>query len=663
MLHPLKKLQSNLDGVSDLRRLQLLIDAIVDYAIYMIDVDGTVRSWNSGAERLKGYSADEIIGKPFSSFYSPEDRAKGLPQTAMRIAAETGRFSSEGWRVRKDGSRFWALVVIDAIRDEQGQVIGFAKVTRDITERQQAHNELLESERRYRRLIEAVVDYAIFQLDPAGNVTTWNPGAQRIKGYDPDEIIGQHFSRFYTPEDIQIGVPKLALAEAAKQGRFEAEGWRMRKDGSRFWASVVIDRITDEAGELVGFARVTRDITERKQAQDELQCVHQKLAASQKLEAVGQLSGGIAHDFNNLLMIVLGNLETAERNSRGLANSQNLQRALANAKRGAQRAAALTSRLLAFSRRQALDPHPINLNNFLNGLQEFLQRTLGERIEVQTVGSAGLWSIEVDANHLESAIINLGINARDAMPDGGKLTVEAVNVLADEDYCRVNPELYPGQYVIVCVTDTGTGMTADVLNHAFEPFFTTKESGQGTGLGLSQVYGFVKQSGGHVKIYSEVGHGTSIRMYFPRYHGEARAVESDADEFRPEGEKLETILVVEDDADLRAYVSELLRDLNYRVIVASSAQAALTILLQEEPKVDLVLTDVVMPGINGREMGRRAQQIRPGIKILYMTGHSRNAVVHQGRLDEGVELLEKPISQAKLALRVREMLDRLESNS
>jgi PAS domain S-box-containing protein len=662
-LDPLDKPQSKLDGVADARRLQLLIDAIVDYAIYMIDVDGIVRSWNAGAERLKGYSADEIIGKPFSLFYSPEDRVKELPQTALRIAAETGRFSSEGWRVRKDGSRFWALVVVDAIRGEQGQVIGFAKVTRDITERQQAHNELLESERRYRRLIEAVVDYAIFQLDPAGNVTTWNPGAQRIKGYDPDEIIGRHFSRFYTPEDVQLGVPKLALAEAAEQGRFEAEGWRMRKDGSRFWASVVIDRITDEAGELVGFAKVTRDVTERKQAQDELQRVQLQLAASQKLEAVGQLSGGIAHDFNNLLMIVLGNLETAERNSRGLAESMNLQRALANAKRGAQRAAALTSRLLAFSRRQALDPKPINLNIFLNGLQEFLQRTLGEAIEVQTVGSAGLWSIEADTNHLESAIINLGINARDAMPDGGKLTVEAVNVLADEDYCRVNPELSPGQYVIVCVTDSGTGMTADVINHAFEPFFTTKEPGQGTGLGLSQVYGFVKQSGGHVKIYSEVGQGTSIRMYFPRYHGDARPVDSDSDELRPEGEKLETILVVEDDADLRAYVSELLRDLNYRVVPASSAQAALTILLQEEPKVDLLLTDVVMPGINGRELGRRAQQIRPGIKILYMTGYSRNAVVHQGRLDEGVELLEKPISQAKLALRLREMLDRVDPKS
>jgi signal transduction histidine kinase/ActR/RegA family two-component response regulator len=436
------------------------------------------------------------------------------------------------------------------------------------------------------------------------------------------------------------------------------EGWRMRKDGTRFWASVIIDRITDDAGQLIGFAKVTRDLTERKKAQDELKLVQEQLIASQKLEAVGQLSGGIAHDFNNLLMIVLGNLENAERHSRQLAGSANLHRALANAKRGAQRAAALTSRLLAFSRRQALDPKPLNLNNFLNGLQEFLQRTLGERIEVQTVGSAGLWQIEADANHLESAIVNLAINARDAMPEGGKLTVEAVNVAADEDYFRLNPELIPGQYVVVCVTDTGTGMTADVLNHAFEPFFTTKEPGQGTGLGLSQVYGFVKQSGGHVKIYSEVGQGTSIRMYFPRYLGRGEPDIDRSEESIAEGDKAETIVVVEDDDELRAYLADVLRDLNYRVYAASSAQAALTILLQEQTRVNLLLTDVVMPGINGRELARRAQQIRPTLKILFMTGYSRNAIVHQGRLDEGVDLLEKPITQAKLALRIREMLDR-----
>lgn len=644
-------------SVGDSRSLELLINAIVDYAIFMLDADGVVRTWNKGAERLKGYAADEIIGQPFSIFYTLEDREKGLPKRALATAAETGRFASEGWRVRKDGSRFWALVVVDAIRDEEGGLIGFAKVTRDITERQQTHNELLESERRYRRLVEAVVDYAIFQLDPSGHVATWNPGAERIKGYRPEEIIGRHFSTFYTPEDLEKGVPKAALAEAAEKGRFEAEGWRMRKDGTRFWASVVIDRITDESGAIIGFAKVTRDLTERKQAQDELHRVQEQLVASQKLEAVGQLSGGIAHDFNNLLMIVLGNIENAERSSRNIA-APNLHRALANARRGAQRAAALTSRLLAFSRRQALDPKPINLNGFLSGLQEFLQRTLGERIEVQSVGGAGLWQIEADVNHLESTIVNLAINARDAMPNGGKLTIEAANVSADEDYSRANPELAVGQYVVICASDTGSGMSPEVLNHAFEPFFTTKEPGQGTGLGLSQVYGFVKQSGGHVKIYSEVGEGTTIKMYFPRYTGSAQPASDDADEVVSEGASVETILVVEDDADLRAYVSDALRDLNYRVLSAGSAQAALTILLQEDQHVDLVLTDVVMPGINGRELGRRAQQIRPHLKILYMTGYSRNAVVHQGRLDEGVDLLEKPVTQARLALKVREILDR-----
>jgi CheY-like chemotaxis protein len=271
--------------------------------------------------------------------------------------------------------------------------------------------------------------------------------------------------------------------------------------------------------------------------------------------------------------------------------------------------------------------------------------------------------VEVDTNHLESSIVNLAINARDAMPDGGKLTVEAVNVSSDEDYFRVNPELPPGQYVAICVTDTGTGMSEETLGRAFEPFYTTKEPGQGTGLGLSQVYGFVKQSGGHVKIYSEPGQGTTIKIYLPRYHGNAVAAEEEPDATVAEGDTTETILVVEDDADLRTYITDVLRDLNYRVLSASSAQAALTILLQDQPKIHLLLTDVVMPGINGRELGKRAAQMRPGLKILYMTGYSRNAVVHQGRLDNGVDLVEKPISQARLALKIREILDRSQSAS
>ena len=639
-------------------QLQRLIDAVLEYAIYMIGLDGRVLTWNTGAARLKGYSPEEIIGQPFSRFYTAEDQAAGIPQKALAVAKSEGKFLTEGWRVRKDGTRFWALVVIDAIKDESGEVIGFAKVTRDITERQEAQHNLLESERRYRRLVEAVVDYAIFQLDENGIAATWNLGAQRIKGYAADEIIGQHFSRFYTEEDRPAGVPQRALETARTSGRYEAEGWRVRKDGTRFWASVVIDAIYDETGKPIGFAKITRDITERLEAQRALQVTQEQLAAAQKMEAVGQLSGGIAHDFNNLLMIVLGNLETAQRQARQISGAANLQRALANATRGAQRAAALTARLLAFSRRQALDPKPLEVNKFLNGAVEFIQRSLGERIDIEPVGGAGLWKIEVDTNHLESALVNLAINARDAMPDGGKLTIEATNVFVDEEYTRAVPELVPGQYVVICVTDTGHGMSAEVLGHAFEPFFTTKDAGHGTGLGLSQVYGFVKQSGGHVKIYSELGQGTTVKMYFPRLNGaESEEIDSGSESV-PEGDRTETILVVEDDKDLRNYVAEILRNLNYRVIATPNAQGALTILLQDDKRVDLLLTDIVMPGINGRELGKRAQVMRPGLPVLYMTGYSRNAIVHQGRLDEGVEFLPKPVGQAQLAARIRALLDR-----
>jgi PAS domain S-box-containing protein len=506
-------------------------------------------------------------------------------------------------------------------------------------------------------LINAVVDYAIFQLDPNGIISTWNAGAQRIKGYTADEIIGEHFSCFYTPEDIAAGVPQTALKTAREEGRFEAEGWRVRKNGSRFWASVVIDRILDHSGKLLGFAKVTRDITERYEAQLKLKQIQEQLAASQKMEAIGQLSGGIAHDFNNLLMIVLGNLESATRQAKLLSNNANLQRYLGNATRGAQRAAALTNRLLAFSRRQPLDPKPLDVNKFLLGAAEFLQRSLGERVEIEAVGGAGIWPIEVDPNHLESALVNLAINARDAMPNGGKLTLEAANVFVDEEYVRATPELAPGQYVIISVSDTGEGMSDEIASRVFEPFFSKKEVGHGTGLGLSHVYGFARQSGGHVKIYSEVGEGTTIKLYFPRLLHAEDAEIGEVDEPVAESNESETILIVEDDDDLRTYLADTLRHLNYKILTAASAQSALTILLQESRRVDLLLTDIVMPGLNGRELARRADELRPGLPVLYMTGYSRNAVVHQGRIDEGVNFLQKPVKQAELASRIRELID------
>jgi PAS domain S-box-containing protein len=461
----------------DAWRLQLLIDSVIDYAIYMIDLDGRVASWNSGAARLKGYSAEDIIGQPFAKFFTPDDQAGEFPQQALAAAARTGRFESEGWRVRADGSRFWALAVIDTVRDHDGKLIGFAEVTRDMTERRLEQSRL-ESERRFHHLVDSVLDYAIFGLDKDGVVATWNRGAERIYGYSSDEIIGRHFCAFYPEENRAAGVPVRTLATAI-EGRFEAEGWRERKDGARFWATVVVDPIRNDNGEIVGFAKVTRDITERMETQRILHETQEQLALSQRMEAVGQLSGGIAHDFNNLLMIIMGNLERVMRDVQARGGSAaNLQRSIANAMRGAQRAAALTQRLLAFSRRQPLNPTLLDLIKYLPGVVDFLRRSLGETVEIEVVGAPGLWPIEVDVPQLETTLVNVAVNARDAMPNGGKLTVEASNQALDRDYRRTNPEVTPGQYTLICVSDTGHGMTPDVLARAFEPFFTTKEIGQ-----------------------------------------------------------------------------------------------------------------------------------------------------------------------------------------
>ena len=325
---------------------------------------------------------------------------------------------------------------------------------------------------------------------------------------------------FYTREDQRTGRPAEALDLAARVGRFEAEAWRLRKDGSRFWASVVIDALRNDDGELIGFAKITRDITQRLQQQEALEKTREALAHSQKMQAVGQLTGGVAHDFNNLLTTILGSIDIIERRPGTLPAE--LLRLLASARHAAERGAALTARLLAFSRRQALEPRVIRPNNMIRAMSDVLRRTLGENIVVEVVQSAGLWRTSVDPNQLESALLNLAINARDAMPNGGKLTVETGNTYIDEEYAEAHAEVKAGQYVLIAVTDTGSGMPPDVLERAFDPFFTTKPEGRGTGLGLSQVYGFVKQSGGHVKLYSEVGQGTTAKVYLPRSEFRAR---------------------------------------------------------------------------------------------------------------------------------------------
>jgi two-component system NtrC family sensor kinase len=376
------------------------------------------------------------------------------------------------------------------------------------------------------------------------------------------------------------------------------------------------------------------------------------LRQSQKMEAVGQLTGGIAHDFNNLLTVIIGNIDIGLRK----CTDTTLERPLRNALIGGQRAAQLTQKLLAFSRRQPLSPRPVDANRLIAGMSDLLRRSLGEKIDIETVGGAGLWRIEVDTAELEAAILNLAINARDAMPDGGKLTIETTNVHLDEDYARTLDGVKAGQYVLISLTDSGEGMTPDVMEHAFEPFFTTKKEGQGTGLGLSQVYGFVKQSGGHLKIYSEKGQGSTVKIFLPR------RVPDDAEREAPtqprtNGGAGEAILVVEDDEGVRSYTGEILDELGYRVLVASDAKDALRFIEQPERHIDLLLTDMVMPGLNGRQLADAARAMRPDLPVLFMTGYSRNAIVHQGRLDSGLFLIQKPFGRDSLAAKVREVLD------
>ena len=632
---------------------ELLIQSVVDYAIYMLDPDGRVVSWNPGAQRIKGYTAQEIIGEHFSRFYTDEERAAGVPEQALKMAAETGRFSAEGWRVRKDGSRFWAMAVIDTIHRD-GKLVGFAKILRDITEQRNAQLAALQSERRFRLLVQGVIDYALFMLSPEGHVTNWNTGAERIKGYAETEIVGQHFSRFYTPEDLDARLPWRALETAHREGRYEAEGWRVRKDGSRFWASVVIDAIHDD-GKLVGFAKITRDLTERREAQIQLEQSREQLFQSQKMEAVGQLTGGLAHDFNNLLTGITGSLELL-RTRVAQGRIRDVERYITAAQGAASRAAALTHRLLAFARRQTLDPKPTNSNKLIADMEELVQRTVGPEIKVETVLGIGLWPTLCDPNQLENAILNLCINSRDAMPDGGQLTIETANTWLDERGARER-DMQPGQYVAICVTDTGTGMPPQVAARAFDPFFTTKPTGQGTGLGLSMIYGFTRQSGGQVRIYSEVGAGTTVRIYLPRHQGGAgeEVVQAKLPK-TPWAEAGETILIVDDEPTVRMLVTEVLEELGYAAIEAADGMSGLKV-LQSDVRIDLLITDVGLPGgVNGRQMTDAARQVRPELKVLFITGYAENAAIGNGQLEPGMHVLSKPFEMEVLASRIKAVI-------
>ncbi|EJN09683.1 PAS domain S-box [Bradyrhizobium sp. YR681] len=474
--------------------------------------------------------------------------------------------------------------------------------------------DLFESERSFRLLVEGVADYALYMLDPKGIITSWNIGGERIKGYSSEEIVGQHFSRFYTETDRANGKPARALGIARDKGRYEEEGWRVRKDGTFFWASVVIDPIYEDS-ELIGFAKITRDITERRNTQVKLEAIQKQLAESQKFDALGQLTGGVAHDFNNLLMIISGSLHTLKR---GADDDAKLQRAISAIETATKRGAALTNQLLTFARRQSVNPQAIDFAERIAAIREVLDAGVGSSVRLAFDVGREVWPIRADVSELETALLNLVINARDAMPDGGTVTISAHNVVLDE------PPL-AGEFVAIDIADTGFGIPADVVDKIFEPFFTTKPVGKGTGLGLSQVHGFAHQAGGTVKVASELGKGTTFSIMLPRGTDVPARDTAEVAPLRGSG----TVLLVEDNPDVAIVSIGLLEQLGYRVRRVPDAESALREL--EHNGVDFVFSDIVMPGkMDGLTLAHHLRQVHPGLPILLATGYSEAAADVRG---------------------------------
>ena len=628
-------------------------DMPVGAALFVLDRQGAITSWNNAAATASGCAADELYGIAFDYLFTTSAPPANIA-AVLRIAGRNGWFSGRGWFTRKNGGRVEALLTIEAIYGKKGAVAGFAATVGDRAAQRQSEAAIADSEQQLRMLLQGVVDYAIYLLDPRGYISSWNIGGERIKGYTAAEIIGQHFSRFYTETDRAAGEPQRGLAIAAREGRYERSGWRVRKDGTQFWAGVVIDRILDPEGELAGFAKVTRDLTEQKRTEEALEQTRVALAHAQKMEAVGQLTGGVAHDFNNLLTDITNGLDLLSGPVRDDAQKH---RIIDSAQRAADRGARLTQQLLAFSRRQSLRPEVHSINGLVEGFEAVLRRACPEPVEIELALPPLPLAANIDAPQFETALLNLVVNARDAMPAGGKLRIATGKKTVGAAEAKRMSGIAPGDFVTVVVADTGEGMSRDVLSRIFEPFFTTKEVGKGTGLGLSQVYGFVTQSGGHAAIDSKLGAGTTVTLYLPAVSPAATGLQTTRrDAVRaPAGR----ILVVEDDPEVLDVTVEMLRGLGYEVLTAPDGPSALAV-LRRDAEIDVLFTDIVMPrGINGVELAREARRLRPNVRVLLASGYPAAVLAaDHGASDDGeFAFLGKPYRRAELADKLRALQD------
>ncbi|WP_309085639.1 ATP-binding protein [Chelativorans sp.] len=538
-------------------------------------------------------------------------------------------------------------------------------------EGQLRRTQLAMSERYLATLLSQSPD-AFIAIGEEGSLIAWNEAARHLLGIGSDEAIGLPAVQLFPEQSREEIAHLIEAARGDEIIRHREIPLRTEGDKVLVHGEISLAPIHDESGRVASVSMTVRDITARRRAEEELRQLNQTLAQriaeavaereqaeealrqAQKMEALGQLTGGIAHDFNNMLAVVIGSLDLLTRR---IGTDPRARRYVDAATEGARRAATLTQRLLAFARQQPLNPEPIEVNKLVAGMSDLLAHSLGSDIRLETVLAGGLWRTYADPNQLESALLNLAVNARDAMPDGGRLTIETQNAFLDARYAAAHLGVAEGQYVLVAVTDTGTGIPPEVLGKVFDPFFTTKEVGKGTGLGLSQVYGFVKQTGGHVKIYSEPGQGTTVKIYLPRYvAAETEADQEEASSELPSGELEEVVLVVEDEPAVRRFSVDALTELGYRVLEADGAKAALR-LIDAHPEIALLFTDIVMPDVNGQKLAKEARLRRPDLKVLFTTGYTRNAVVHNGVLDPGVELIAKPFTINELAARVRAVLD------
>jgi PAS domain S-box-containing protein len=637
---------------------------VLPVAVYTTDAAGRITFYNQAAVDLAGRRPE--LGKDewcvSWRLYWPDGTPMPHDQCPMAVTLREGRpvRGVEALLERPDGSRVPILPFPTPLRDASGALIGAVNMLLDASEQKRAQAELRqvneslerralertaalgESDRKFRLLVENVTDYAIYMLDTNGFVANWNAGAQRIKGYAAAEIVGQHYSRFYTEQDRKKRLPDHNLEIARRTGKYEAEGLRVRKDNSIFWAGVVIDAIYDDTGRLVGFAKITRDLSERR-------AVEEQLRHAQKMEAIGQLTGGLAHDFNNLLTPVMAHLDLiAERSA-----SETVRRQATAALRSVRRGARLTHRLLAFSRKQHLEPRATNVNELVTSMGEMLLRTLGGTVRVEFALAEDVWPVMIDPGQIEGAILNLAINARDAMADAGTLTIKTANLRCGPPTCPA--QLKPGDYVVISVADTGTGMSDEVKARAFDPFFTTKDVGKGTGLGLSQVYGIAGQSGGTAEIDTALGRGTTVRMYLPRAGEAAQGKRLEAR--RPIDAPVRSgarVLVVDDDADVREVIVESLCEFGYDVTAVSSGGAALDKL--HSGSFEAVVMDFAMPGMNGGDLGPIIRSRWPELPVLLITGHAGTASLQR---DAGwTAMLGKPFVAGELDTKLRGLIGR-----